>query len=57
MIMDANKYIGLGSPATQAGDLLGVLYGRPTPFILRQNPDGSTYRLIGEADVNDMMDG
>jgi hypothetical protein len=50
-------YIGLGPPATEAGDLICTLYGRPTPFILRLNADRSTYRLLGEAYVNGIMDG
>lgn len=41
----------------QAGDLICILYGRPTPSTLRQNPDNVTYRLIGEAYVNEIMDG
>jgi Heterokaryon incompatibility protein (HET) len=51
------KLMGLGPLATQARDLICILYGRPTPFILRPNPDNSTYRLIGEAYVDGIMDG
>lgn len=49
--------MGLGPPATQAGDLICILYGRPSPFVLRQNPDHSTYRLFGEAYVTNIMYG
>jgi hypothetical protein len=49
--------MGLGPLTTQAGELICILYGRPTPFILRPDPDENTYQLIGEAYVNDLMDG
>jgi Heterokaryon incompatibility protein (HET) len=55
--ISTGRYMGLGPPTTQAGDLICVLYGRPTPFILRPDPDENTYQLIGEAYVNDLMDG
>jgi Heterokaryon incompatibility protein (HET) len=51
------KSMGSAPLAAQVGDSVCVLYGRPTPFILRRNPDQSTYRLIGEAYVNGLMDG
>jgi Heterokaryon incompatibility protein (HET) len=49
--------MGLGSPNIQPGDLVCIFYGRPTPFVLRANADGATHRLIGEAYVNNVMDG
>ena len=51
------KSMGSGPAAAQAGDSVCILYGRPTPFILRRNPSQSRYRLIGEAYVNGVMDG
>jgi Heterokaryon incompatibility protein (HET) len=51
------KAMGSGPAAAQVGDHVCILYGQPTPFILRRNSDQSTYRLIGEAYVNGVMDG
>jgi Heterokaryon incompatibility protein (HET) len=51
------KSMGSGPAAAQARDSVCIMYGQPTPFILRRNPDQSTYRLIGEAYVNGVMDG
>jgi Heterokaryon incompatibility protein (HET) len=51
------KSMGSGPAAAQVGDHVCILYGKPTPFILRRNSDQSTYRLIGEAYVNGVMDG
>ena len=49
-----NGYMGLAPPSTRAGDLVCVLLGGRTPYILR--PDGKGYyRLIGECYVHGQM--
>ncbi len=53
----AKNLMGQGPRDIEAGDLICILYGQPTPFILRPNADGTTYRLLGEAYVNLIMNG
>ena len=49
-----NGYMGLAPPSTRPGDLVCVLLGGRTPYILR--PDGKRhYRLIGECYVHGQM--
>ena len=57
VFMTQGKHFGLGALHTQVGDLVCILYGRPTPFILRLNLDECTYTQVGEAYVNGIMDG
>lgn len=47
-------YMGLGPPSTRPGDLVCVLLGGKTPYVLR--PDGKGYyRLIGECYLHGQM--
>lgn len=52
---------GLGPNRTKKGDLIVVLCGARTPFIMRKSQlpgkRGSVYRLIGEAYIQGIMDG
>ncbi|CAG7561909.1 unnamed protein product, partial [Fusarium equiseti] len=48
-------YIGLGPKMLQKNDVICVLFGGATPFILR--PSGSNYRLVGECYVFELMTG
>ncbi|KAK4169692.1 heterokaryon incompatibility protein-domain-containing protein [Cladorrhinum sp. PSN259] len=50
-------YMALVPPGTVAGDLVCVLYGLNTPFILRRCAEGGSVNLVGEAYVHGMMDG
>ncbi|KFY02923.1 hypothetical protein O988_01811 [Pseudogymnoascus sp. VKM F-3808] len=59
-----NGYIGAVPAGSQKGDLVFVIEGAETPFVLRHSvrKDGdhiidSTYELIGECYVHGMMDG
>ncbi|KAF2874341.1 heterokaryon incompatibility protein-domain-containing protein [Massariosphaeria phaeospora] len=47
--------LGLGPEAMQEGDIVAILFGSKTPFILR--PAGSHYRLVGECYVYDIDGG
>ncbi|KAF2993328.1 hypothetical protein E8E13_001822 [Curvularia kusanoi] len=49
-----NGFLGLGPKNIQPGDVIVILYGGYTPFILR--PEGDYFLLLGECYVNDMMD-
>ena len=49
-------FMGLGNQAAEVGDLVVVLAGGVTPFVLRR--DGvDLYRLVGEAYVHGLMEG
>ncbi|KAG9206106.1 hypothetical protein G6514_004827 [Epicoccum nigrum] len=44
---------GLGPLAMRPGDVIAILYGGYTPFVLR--PRGARFLLVGECYVNDVM--
>lgn len=48
-------YIGLGPKIMRDGDVVVVLYGGHTPYILR--PSGNEYRLLGECYAHGIMYG
>ena len=50
------NFIGTGSNHIQPGDLICVLYGGQTPFVLRRE-DGGMFRLIGDCYVHGIMEG
>ena len=53
-----NKYIGLAPAGTKVGDLVCVLLGGNTPFLLRPSEEYSDrYRLVGECYVHGIMHG
>jgi len=45
-------FIGLIPESGQKGDEIWMLFGCPAPVILRREPDGISYRLVGAAFVN-----
>ena len=47
--------MGLGPPHAAVGDIVAVFFGSDVPFVLR--PQEDKFRLIGEAHVQDIMDG
>ncbi|KAE9375993.1 HET-domain-containing protein [Stipitochalara longipes BDJ] len=49
------EYMGMGHFTTKPGDIVCVLFGGKTPFVLR--PTGDHYALVGECYVCDLMDG
>ncbi|KAF4448948.1 heterokaryon incompatibility protein [Fusarium austroafricanum] len=49
------SYIGLGPRIMEKNDILCVLFGGATPFVLRRV--GKYYRLVGECYVFDLMSG
>ncbi|VTO88525.1 unnamed protein product [Fusarium graminearum] len=49
------SYIGLGPKTMEEGDIICVLFGGATPFVLRRS--GECYRFIGECYVYDLMNG
>jgi len=51
-------YMGCVPPTSKAGDLVAIILGANTPYVLRKNatkPD--TYLLVGECYMDGMMDG
>lgn len=53
-----NGYFVLGPDALQEGDVVAVLRGGKTPFLLREvNAGEGGWRLVGECYVHGLMDG
>jgi hypothetical protein len=55
LMVTASGYIGLAPYGAQKGDLVCVMYGCSVPLVLRKT--GEHYRFIGEAYLDDFMDG
>lgn len=56
-LLVAGNYIGIGPRETKEGDLVFILLGADTPYILRRHSQDETLHLIGEAYVHGVMDG
>ncbi|KAK3314325.1 heterokaryon incompatibility protein-domain-containing protein [Apodospora peruviana] len=54
--MTSQGYLGLGEYGSGEGDIIAVLFGGPTLYILRQQEKGGTYILVGECYVHGVMD-
>ncbi|OAK99899.1 HET-domain-containing protein [Phaeosphaeriaceae sp. SRC1lsM3a] len=55
MFVMKNKSYGLGPQCMRAGDIVVVLYGGNTPYVLR--PIGDKYLFLGQAYVDEIMHG
>jgi hypothetical protein len=53
----ASRVCGFAPWNAQQGDLVCVLKGGKTPYVLRLPPAGSVYQLVGEAYVHGIMAG
>ena len=51
-----NGFFGSGPWVTQAGDVVCIILGAETPFILRPIPNSIEYRLVGETYLHGYMD-
>ncbi|ATY62077.1 HET domain [Cordyceps militaris] len=49
--------VGLGPYLTQPGDVVTALVGNTVPTLLRPDPAGCAYQYLGQAFVEDMMEG
>jgi hypothetical protein len=49
-----NGLIGLVPPQSKTGDLVFIIFGASTPYLLR--PSGPLYQLVGECYMHGMMD-
>ena len=52
----ASGHIGIGPPTMQTGDVVAVLFGGYTPFVLRPD-EGGQWSLVGECYVQGIMEG
>lgn len=50
-------YLGIGPCQAEVGDSVWILLGAQTPYVLRHCVENNTFRLVGEAYVNGIMDG
>ena len=57
MAVTSKGYIGLVPWNAQEGDVVSVLFGGCTPFILRNAAGAEVYTLVGEAYVYGIMGG
>lgn len=57
MFVTSKGFIGLAPWNAQQGDIVSVLFGGCTPFILRKVPGRDQYSLVGEAYVYGIMGG
>lgn len=48
--------IGLGPASVRAGDMICLLFGGQTPYVVRPNDDG-TWKFVGECYVHGIMNG
>ncbi|KPM43756.1 hypothetical protein AK830_g2730 [Neonectria ditissima] len=57
-IFSENGYVGIGPSEVQPGDIVVLLFGGDTPFVLRPLSGGNEgYLLVGEVYVYGIMDG
>ncbi|KAK7419749.1 hypothetical protein QQX98_003121 [Neonectria punicea] len=57
-ILSGTGYVGICPSEVEPGDLVVLLFGASTPFVLRSRPGGQGgYLLVGEAYVYGIMDG
>jgi hypothetical protein len=49
--------LGLGPEKSREGDVVAVLFGGSTPYLLRPVRNGTHWRLVGECYVYDIMEG
>jgi hypothetical protein len=50
-------YMGIGPAYMEEGDIVCVLFGGPTPYVLRPLSSDSEYQFLGECYVDDLMNG
>jgi hypothetical protein len=53
----ANGYIGIGPDDMEKGDVVVILHGARTPFVLRQTQDQTAWSLLGDCYVHGIMAG
>jgi hypothetical protein len=56
-MVTSNGRLGLAPVGTKAGDLVCILYGANTPYIVRSNGNGNPMTLVGDAYVDGIMYG
>jgi hypothetical protein len=57
LIVLRNGYIGIAPPRTEAGDLVYVIMGATTPFVMRKTETEGVMSMIGECYIHGIMDG
>jgi hypothetical protein len=58
MLVTERGYLGLGQEGSQVGDVICILAGGETPFMLRQSPaHEGLFQFLGECYVHGVMDG
>ena len=57
LLLASGIYLGLGPRETEPGDLVFIILGADTPYILRRSGQDQTLQLVGEAYIHGVMDG
>lgn len=59
MFITQEGYLGLGQEGSQIGDVVCILYGGETPFILRQSSllQERRFQFLSEFYIHGIMDG
>ena len=57
LIITDKGYVGLSPSMTEAGDVVAILEGAETPFILRPTADEGVFRLLGDCYLHGVMHG
>ncbi|KAF7553517.1 hypothetical protein G7Z17_g3572 [Cylindrodendrum hubeiense] len=56
-VISEKGFVGLGPSNVQPGDVIVLLFGGSTPFILRPRVDHQGYLVVGETYIHGIMDG
>jgi hypothetical protein len=59
MFVTERGYLGLGQEGSEVGDVVCILCGGETPFMLRQSPppNEGRFQFLSESYVHGVMDG
>ena len=56
MVKTNTDYLGLTPQDSEVGELVVLIRGCATPFILRRSGEGDDYLLVGECYIHGLMD-
>ncbi|EXJ53371.1 uncharacterized protein A1O5_13390 [Cladophialophora psammophila CBS 110553] len=57
LLLTQKGYLGLGHTYLQQGDIIVVLFGGPTPYLLREKQGANSYTVVGECYIHGLMGG
>jgi hypothetical protein len=57
LFLTSGGFVGTATSSTTSGDSISLIAGVSMPVVLRQNQGATTYRLLGPAFVQGLMNG